>query len=474
MLVDRYPPADLLALAPDLAVGFDPVLRELDRLLEDEAILQGVKADLARRSRRSLIAGRPSTPVEVIVRLLVVKRLYGWSYEQVVRFVAGSLVLRQFCRIYREAVPTDTTLLRWAGVIAPATLATLNERVVALARNLKVTDGSKLRLDSTVVETTIHYPSDSGLLADGVRVLGRLLRRAKAVLGTTAELGKQAFQTHTRSARRLVQRLHRLGRRKGDEAVGARRAAYDRLIMVARKTRRQAARVVAALRVRTDPAARRLTPHIDSLLPRLDRVLAQTERRILHGAVVPASDKILSLFEPHTQILVRHKAGKPVEFGRKVWLEEVDGGIVSGWRRLDTPGQDAPYLVPSLEAHRARFGKPPRLVAADRGVFSRDNEVQAKQAGVQRVAIPATGPVSPERRAEERQRWFRTGFRFRAGIEGRISVLQRVYGLGRCPDHGEAGLARWVGWGILTANLEHIARTLTERVTTQAATMPLQ
>ncbi len=254
MLVDCYPPMNLFALAPDLATGFDPVLRELDRLLEDKVILQAIKADMARRSRRSLTAGRPGTPVEVIARLLVVKRLYGWSYEELEHFVGGSLVLRQFCRIYQEKVPADTTLLRWARVITPATLAALNDRVVVLARDLKVTAGNKLRLDSTVVETPIHYPSDSGLLDDGVRVLGRLTRRAKAVLDTTVNFGKRAFQTHTRSARHLVQRLHRLGRRKGTEAAGALRAAYGQLITVARKTRRQATRVATALRRRPEPA----------------------------------------------------------------------------------------------------------------------------------------------------------------------------------------------------------------------------
>jgi len=112
MLVDRYPAMNLSALAPDLAIGFDPVLRELDRLLEDSALLQAITADMARRSRRSLTAGRPGTPVEVIVRLLVVKRLYGWSYEDLEHFVGDSLVLRQFCRIYQEKVPADTTLQR--------------------------------------------------------------------------------------------------------------------------------------------------------------------------------------------------------------------------------------------------------------------------------------------------------------------------------------------------------------------------
>ena len=426
MLIDRYPPMNLFALAPDLATGFEPVLRELDRLLEDKVILQAIKADMARRSRRSLTTGRPGTPVEVIVRLLVVKRLYGWSYEELEHFVGDSLVLRQFCRIYQEKVPADTTLLRWARVIAPATLGVLNERVVALARDLQVTAGDKLRLDSTVVETTIHYPSDSGLLDDGVRVLGRLIRRAKAVLGPTADLGHASLSDAYPDCPPPRPAAASSGPAQGDAAAGARRTAYGQLITVARKTRRQATKVATALHRRTEPAAHRLADDIETILPRLDRVLDQTERRVLHGEAVPAGDKIVSLFEPHTQIIVRHKAGQPVEFGRKVWLEEVEGGIVSGWRLLDTPGQDAPYLVPSLEAHRVRFGKPPRLVAADRGVFSRTNEAQAKQAGVRHVAIPATGQVTPERRHEERQRWFRQGFRFRAGIEGRISVLQRV------------------------------------------------
>ena len=470
MLVDRYPPADLFALVPKLLADFEPVLRELDRLLDDDTLVQRVKADLARRARHSLTLGRPGTPVEVILRLLVVKRLYGWSYEEVERFVGDSLVLRQFCRVYLERVPDDTTLLRWANLIEPTTLAALNERVVELARGLRVTRGRKLRLDSTVVATTIHHPSDSGLLGDGVRVLSRLLRRAKAVLGETAGLSKAAFRTRTRSVRCLAQRLHRLARRKGEEARRAMRQAYARLITVTQKVRRQALKVEAARRAEADVAARRLAGQVAPFLPRVERAIAQTVRRVLKGEAVPAAEKIVSLFEPHTQVVVRHKAGQPVEFGRKLWLEEVEGGIVSGWRLLEAPGQDSPYLVPSLAAHRDRFGGPPSLVAADRGVFSPRNEAQAGQLGVRRLVIPAAGRAStPERARIEKQRWFRRGFRFRAGIEGRISVLRRCYGLDRCRDHGEAGPGRGVGWGVVAANLERIARTVAAREQARAA-----
>jgi IS5 family transposase len=460
MLIDRYPPVQLFALVPKLLQDFEPVLQQLDRLLEDDAMFRALKGDLARRRPHSLNLGRPGTPVEVILRLLVVKRLYGWSYEEVERFVGDSLVLRQFCRVYLEKVPDDTTLLRWANLIEPATLAVLNERVVVLARGLKVTRGRKLRLDSTVVETIMHHPSDSSLLEDGVRVLSRVLRRAKTVLGDTAALGKDVFRTRLRSTRRLVQSLHRLGRRKGEAAIQAMRQAYARLITVARMTRRQATQVDAVLRERAGVPAQRLVGQLATFLPRVERAIAQAGRRVLQGKTVPAGEKIVSLFEPHSQIVVRHKAGKPVEFGRKLWLEEVEGGIVSGWRLLDQPGQDTPYLLPSLAAHQGRFGRPPWLVTADRGVFSPENERRAEAAGVGRVAIPAVGRITPERARAEQQRWFRRGFRFRAGIEGRISVLQRCYGLDRCRDHGEAGMGRWIGWGIVAGNLERIARTV--------------
>ena len=456
--------ADLFALVPKLTADFEPELRALDRLLDDDEIVQRFKADLARRALHSLRRGRPGTPVEVILRLLVIKRLYGWSYEEVEHFVGDSLVLRQFCRVDLEPVPDDTTLLRWANLIEPTTLAALNERMVALARTLKVTRGRKLRVDSTVVATTIHHPSDSGLLGDGVRVLSRLLRRARAVLGETAGLSRGVFRTRTRSVRRLAQQLHRLARRKGVEAAERMRQAYARLIGIARKSRGQAAAVCAVLRSRSEANARRLVHQFETFLPRVEQAIAQATRRVLHGEAVPAGEKIVSLFEPHTQIIVRHKAGQPVEFGRKLWLEEVEGGIVSGWRLREAPGQDSPYLVPSLAAHRTRFAAPPALVAADRGVFSSHNEIQASQLGVRRVVIPAAGRAStPQRARSEKQRWFRRGLRFRAGIEGRISVLRRRYGLDRCRDHGEEGLGRWIGWGILSANLTKIAATAATR-----------
>jgi transposase, IS5 family len=462
MLRDRYAPQDLFALVPSAGLALDPVLVQLDRLLDDDDLYQWVRADLARRRPQTTRRGRHSTPVEVLLRLLVIKRLYGWSYAETERFVNDSLVLRQFCRVYLQPVPDDTTLLRWANLIGPETIAALNERVVALAQATRVTRGRKLRIDGTVVETNVRYPTDSKTLGDGVRVLSRLVRRAKCLLGDGA-MESEAFRTRTRSVRRLTQQLHRVARRKGEQAAEDLKQAYAKLIGIAQASCRQAARVAAALQDQAEPQRQHLVERIAHFLPLVDQAIAQATRRVLRGEAVPAEDKLLSLFEPHTQAIRRHKPGKLTEFGRKVLLDEVEGGIISHYAILDDVGLEHPHFIASLDAHQERFGHPPDLVAGDRGLYSPANEERARERGVRRVVLPKAGRASPARQAHERQRWFRRGFRFRAGAEGRIHVLKRDYGRARCRDRGEDGFGRWVGWGIVTHNLAQIARTAARR-----------
>jgi transposase, IS5 family len=463
MLRDRYEPKDLFAYVPKLSMEMDPVLTQMDRLLDDDLVFQRVRADLAKRYPQTLTRGRPSTPVEVILRMHTVKHLYGWSYEETEHFVNDSLVLRQFCRVYLESVPDDTTLIRWANLIGPETLVQLNDRAVELARLLKVTRGRKLRVDSTVVETNIHHPTDSGVLGDGVRVVSRLLRRARKVVGDAGDLSREVFRTRTRSVRRLAQQLHRIARRKGEQAAEEMKETYAKLITVAKASRAQAQEVCAALRQEAKEPAQQLVEQFEHTLPLLDQAIDQAKRRVIDGEVVPAAEKLLSLFETHTQIIVRHKAGKPVEFGRKVFLDEVDGGIISRYEILKEVEPDDKQLEASLQGHQQRFGRPPYLLAGDRGCHSPGNEQLAEKAGVKRVVLPKKGRLSPERQKHEKQRWFRRGMRFRSGSEGRISVLKRRYGLDRSLNHGEEGFGRWVGWGILTANLATISRTVTTR-----------
>lgn len=465
MLRNRYDRTDLFALVPQLGLRFEPQLDQLDRLLDDDELFELVRGDLARRYPKTRSRGRPSTPVEVILRMLVIMRLYRWSYEQAEYFVNDSLVLRQFCRVYLEKVPDDTTLIRWANTIGPETVERINDRVVQLARSLKVTRGRKLRVDTTAVETEIHFPTDSGLIGDGVRVVSRLLRRARAALGEAASGLKEAFRSRVRTVRKLSQQLHRIARRKNEQGREALKAAYVRLVATARRTGAQGKRVLEALRGRADdPEAKRLADRLGEVLPQLKRGVVQAVRRVIKNDPVPSPEKLLSLFEPHTQVIPRFKAGKPVEFGRKIRLDEVEGGIITGYSVLEKGGgQDQPHLGDSLANHKKLFGRPPRVLAADRGMSSSANEQLAKGAGIKHVALPHVGKAPPERRAEEKGARFKEAYKFRAGIEGRIHVLRRDYGLKRSRYHGERGMGRWVGWGVVAHNLSKVAQAGSSR-----------
>lgn len=463
MLVDSHAPRDLFALVPEGLLGFEPELQVLDRLLEDDQLFAHVRADLLQRYPKTATRGRKSTPVEVILRMLVVKRLYDWSYAEVERFVSDSLILRQFCRIYLERVPDDTTLIRWAGCIGPNTLESLNARAARLAQQHRVTRGRKLRIDSVVVETHVGHPTDSRLLGDGVRVLSRLLRRAKTVLKEGVALPKEVFRSRTRSVRRITQQIHRIARRRGQEAAEELRGIYEKLITITEATRRQVQRVSAALHEEASHTATRLLEQFEHFAPLVEQAITQARRRVLQGESVPAKEKLLSLFEPHTQLHVRQKPGKTVEFGRKLLLDETEGGIITRYQVLPEPGTEHPYFEASLRGHQEQFGKAPHLLAADRGLSSIRNEELARQAGVKRVALPRSGRVSEERRQLERSAWWRRAYRFRAGIEGRISVLRRKYALERCRYRGESGMGRWIGWGILAHNLTKISQTVAAR-----------
>jgi transposase, IS5 family len=458
MLRDRYEPMNLFDLVPALSMALDPILTRLDRLLDDDTLFQAVKADLAQRFPRTSMDGRPSTPVEVILRMLVVKHLYGWSYEATERWVSDSLVLRQFCRVYVESVPDDTTLIRWGNLIQPATLHRLLDHVVALAQSLKVTHGRKLRIDGTVVETNIHHPTDSTLLYDGVRVLGRTLAQVRAVRQQTSGIGREAVRDRTRSAKRQMKRIMAAARQRGTEAADRMRTAYQHLLDIAQATVQHAQRVGTVLTAQATAQGQQLAATLAHMVPLVGQVISQTTRRIMQGEAVPAAEKVVSLFEPHTAIIRNGKPGKPTEFGRVLWLDEVEGGIISRYAVLEgNPAEDA-QLPPSLDHHRRVFQRPPRLLAGDRGVHSSANERYATLHGVKQVVLPKPGAKSAKRIAHEQQRWFQQGHNWRAGIEGRISGLKRRHKLDRCRYHGTAGMERWVGWGVITHNLRVIAQ----------------
>jgi transposase, IS5 family len=460
MLQDRYETDKIFENILKLTNEMDPILAEIDRLLEDEVLYQLMRNDLARRFPQTEVTGRNSTPVEVILRMLAVKRLYALSYEQTEYQVRDSFVLRQFCRVYLQDVPDDTTLIRWAALIQPETLEQFNRRLTQLATQLKVTRGRKLRTDGTVVEANIHPPSDSSLLADSVRVLGRTLRRAKQVLGVQTELSKETFRNRIRSARRFARQVGEAMRRRSEHARTEGKTAYRKLIRAAEAMIEQSQQVLPVLQKQATDQAKKLAQTLDTFIPRAQQVVIQTVRRVLQQEKVPASEKIVSIFEAHTDIIRRNKAHKPTEYGHKIWLDEVDGGILTRWNVLSGNPNDDQQWLPSLDHHIQRFGKAPWQASADRGVHSAENESQAQERGVQRVILPKPGRRSKARLEHERQAWFWRGRKWHNGVEGRITVLKRCHELDRCRDHNQDGFEKWVGWGVIAANLRTMARKL--------------
>jgi IS5 family transposase len=343
-------------------------------------------------------------------------------------------------------------------LIQPATLHRLLDHVVELARTLKVTRGRTLRMDGTVVETPIHHPTDSTLLYDGVRTLGRMLGKARPVLQQTARVAREAVRDRTRSAKRPMKRIMEAARQRGTEAADRMRTAYQRLLAITQTTVQHAQPVGAALTAQATAQGKKLAATVAHMVPLVCQVISQTTRRVLQGEVVPAAEKVVSLFEPQTAIIRKGKPGRPTEFGRVIWLDEVEGGIVSRYAVLEgNPAEDA-QLPPSLDHHLRVFKHPPRLLAGDRGVHSAANERYATTHGVKHVVLPNPGAKSGKRIAYEQQRWFQQGRDWRAGIEGRISGLKRRHKLARCRYYGTAGMERWVGWGVIVHNLRVIAQ----------------
>lgn len=242
------------------------------------------------------------------------------------------------------------------------------------------------------------------------------------------------------------------------------RRPYRQLVQVTAQTLGQVAQILPALQKQKGRPAQQLVETLQHYLPLVRQVIAQTTQRVFEKKQVPAAQKIVSLFEPHTAIIQRGKRPPhETEFGRKLWYSEVDGGIISEYRILQGNPPENQQWIPSLKQHRKMFGRAPAVATADRGVYTVENERVAHQMGVKQVALPQPGAKTKRRQKYEKQKWFRAALRFRTGIEGRISGLKRARKLDRCLNRGAAGLARWVGWRIITNNLVVMATTLTRR-----------
>jgi IS5 family transposase len=454
-------------LLPDGHKLWPDWLRRIDALLEDEAVIEVVAQALETRWPESRRRGRPGTPAEVVIRMLILKHLFDWSYDDLEQEVRANLVYRAFTRIDADEVPDAKTILKIARALGPEIIEQLHRQVLEVAKRAGVTHGRRFRIDTTVVETNVHYPTDSTLLQDSVRVLTRTMQRASTALGDP----KSRIRNRLRSVMRRVLIIGYEARSPKTRAALVQ--SYRKLMTTTRAVARDAATMVRRIGQRLRTVRRdvhttlaRAQDQLQRLRPLVERVLAQTRARILGGDThVP--DKVLSIFEPHTETIRKGKIATPNEFGKLVTIQESEHQIITAYEVHPRRPADVTLWQPALDRHQAIFGRPPNLAAADRGFSSASNERNAIERGVRRVILPRRGPKSVARRAYERQRWFRRGQRWRVGSEGRISVLKRRHGLRRCRYRGTDGMSRWVGLGVIANNLVSTATAL--RMRTAAA-----
>ena len=443
--------------AEEVAELWEPWMRVVDQLLEDEQLLEAVYQAQGKRHRRSRTRGRRQTPAEVALRMLILKHVRNWSYEIVEREVRANVVYRSFCRIGIAKVPDEKTLLRLGQAIGPATIRELHDRIVGLAQERRVIQGRKLRVDTTVVESNIHYPTDSGLLNDGARVLTRTMQQIEQKAGSVK---KQVRKRMRHVTRRVIAIGHAL-RHKGPEGELKRKKEYRQLLRVTRQILNDSRNVlqeVAALPTRRR-VVRRLSERLQTMAEQVRQVVRQTKARVFEG-LTQFPGKLVSLFEPHSEIIRKGKAGKPNEFGKLVQLQEAENQIITHYEVYDERPSDQHLLLPAVKVHQRKLGRTPWLLAADAGYYSRANEEGAHALGVKYVSVPNRSTRSEERRKLEKQRWFKRGQKWRTGCEGRISVVKRRHGLARCRYHGADGMRRWVGLGIIADNLINMGRWL--------------
>jgi IS5 family transposase len=440
-------------LLPDGHKLWPDWLRKIDHVLEDEAVIEVVAKGLEARWPQSRRRGRLGTPVEVVLRMLILKHLFDWSYDDLEHEVRANLVYRAFTRIDAGDVPDAKTILKIARALGPEIIEQLHRQVIEVAKRAGVTHGRRFRIDTTVVETNVHYPTDSTLLRDGMRVLTRTMQRASAALGDPRGRVRNRLRSVTR--RVLIIGYEARSPKTRDAMV----KSYRTLMATTRAVLRDSATMVRRLgqrvsraRPRVQPMLRRAQHQLQAMRPLVQRVVDQTRARVL-GGNTHVSDKVLSVFEPHTEPIRKGKIAKPTEFGKLVTIQESEHQIITAYDVHPRRPADVTLWTAALDRHHRIFGRAPDLAAGDRGFASAGNEQAALDRGVRRVILPRQGPKSPARRAHERQRWFRRGQRWRVGCEGRISVLKRRHGLNRCRYHGEDGMNRWVGLGVIANNL---------------------
>ena len=442
-------------------IDLDPILKRMSDFLDDQPkILERVRRDLQRGLKKPDTGRTAMTPSQVL-RSLILMRVKNWDYRELSERIADGYTLRRFTGFNSQRVPKHDAFNRAFNKLRPQTLQALNDLVLKAAVDLGLEDGKRLRVDTTVTETDIHHPTDNTLLWDVVRVLTRLIGR----LGKVLPKGIDNFSNRTRCARRRMQEIQRMtARQRHTQQKGK----YRHLIGITQQVVHNARGVLektkdqCAVDPMDDIIIGELRRKIDHYCQLGARVIGQSRRRVLEGEQVATEEKIYSIFETHTDLIKRGKIQKPIEFGHKIFLAESAHGLITQYRVLEGNPPDHVHVKPSLERHQETFGWAPAWYSSDRGFFSDENIKAYPQ--VKLVCIPQRGGKrTSQRQAFERSPEFKKGQRFRAGIEGRISVLFRGRGMKRCLAEGRDRFEVLIGAAVLTNNLMNIAHLLNQK-----------
>lgn len=426
----------------------DTIGRTLDAVLEE--VGPAVVADLVRGLRKPGSGRRGMTAREVALAL-VIKQMTAFSYEELAFHLADSDSYRRLVGYgLGDRVPSAKTLQRNIKKLQPETLERLSQALNRYARAQGIEDGQRVRVDCTVTASNIHEPTDSSLLDDCVRVLVRNLHRA-------AELVRIGFTDHTKRARRRdIGIQHAASNAK-------RKPLYRDLIKITDKTVRAAERAVLALDRGhfADPKdlvmALAVAQELRHFIPLAKRVVDQARRRVLQDESVPARDKVLSIFEPHTDVI--RKDRRETHYGHKLCLAGGASGLFTDCTIEDGNPADATLATQMVERHQERFGAPPAEIAFDGGFASRANLEAIKALGVDAVSFSKKRGLDVADMVGS-SRLYRILKNFRAGIEAWISFLKRAFGLRRCTWRGLESFKAYVWGSVIAANLLTIARHL--------------
>ncbi len=419
-------------------------------LLDNPHVLDLAHADFCTYLSESEEGRESRYTSDEILRALVVMFVEQDSYRDAVVRIEDSEFLRSFTGLGMYKLMMDFSFLSKAlSALASETWKAMNDALGQYARDESKISGDDLRVDTTAYETNIHYPTDSSLLWDSFRVLAREL---KAIQQAYPEL-ELAHRYHVNKVKKLA---HFISRNAGSKSKSKQRkvkTTYRRLIDRVRWI------VKVSKEVRVQVALCFLeAQELEHFEPLAERVIDQSERRIFRGEVVPRNEKLYSLFEEHTEMLIRGKAGKRVEFGHMVLIGQTKEKFISHYRATRQREEDKDLLPGALDAHRALFGHEPSLLAADKGFYESPEQLVELEKNIETVSICKKGKRTVEQAAREHTEEFREGQRFRAGVEGSISVLKRAFKLNRCLFKGFRNFAASVGCAVFCHNLVLLAR----------------